>query len=194
MQNTYCLEKLKVKQHSSQKFWPTSVGKSRQISAHSSLYLTLPCNNIFSRSKQETQRVLEWRSCNNKTLESRISFRVISPALLDVCFKRCPITSDVVKDPKPRNPRGTTSTFKSPTRTRPRKLIPEQNPKPDIQTPKPRKSPKVLNLYIKYLKNTIKINNKNLEKFFFKIYYIFFFPSTFKSQKNNANIFVEFFF
>ena len=48
-------------------------------------------------------------------------------------------TSDVVKDPKPRNPRGTTSTFKSPTRTRPRKLIPEQNPKPDIQTPKPRK-------------------------------------------------------
>ena len=103
------------------------------------------------------------------------------------------LSSDVVKDPKPRNPRGTTSTFKSPTRTRPRKLIPEQNPKPDIQTPKPRKSPKVLNLYIKYLKNTIKINNKNLEKFFFKIYYIFFFPSTFKSQKNNANIFVEFF-
>ena len=103
-------------------------------------------------------------------------------------------SSDVVKDPKPRNPRGTTSTFKSPTRTRPRKLIPEQNPKPDIQTPKPRKSPKVLNLYIKYLKNTIKINNKSLEKFFFKIYYIFFFPSTFKSQKNNANIFVELFF
>ena len=90
MQNTYCLEKLKVKQHSSQKFWPTSVGKSRQISAHSSLYLTLPCNNIFSRSKQETQRVLEWRSCNNKTLESRMIFRVTSPALLDVCFKRCP--------------------------------------------------------------------------------------------------------
>ena len=102
------------------------------------------------------------------------------------------VNSDGVKDPKPRNPRGTTSTFKSPTRTRPRKLIPEQNPKPDIQTPKPRKSPKVLNLYIKYLKNTIKINNKSLEKFFFKIYYIFFFPSTFKSQKNNANIFVEF--
>ena len=90
-------------------------------------------------------------------------------------------SSDVVKDPKPRN-------------LRPRKLIPEQNPKPNIHTPKPRKPPKVLNLYIKYLKNTIKINNKNLEKFFFKIYHIFFFPSTFKSQKNNANIFVEFFF
>ena len=102
--------------------------------------------------------------------------------------------SDVVKDPKPRNPRGTTSTFKSPTRTRPQKLIPEQNPKPDIQTPKPRKTPKVLNLYIKYLKNTIKINKKKIWKFFFKIHYIFFFLSTFKSQKINAYIFVEFFF
>ena len=58
------------------------------------------------------------------------------------------VTSDVVKDPKPRNPRGTTSTFKSPTRTRPQKLIPEQNPKPDIQTPKPQnpKTPKPLSL------------------------------------------------
>ena len=46
--------------------------------------------------------------------------------------------SDVFKDPKPRNPRGMTSTFNSPTRTRPRELIPDQNPKPDIQNPKPR--------------------------------------------------------
>ena len=87
-------------------------------------------------------------------------------------------TSDVVKDPKPRNPRGTTSTFKSPTRTRPRKLIPEQNPKPDIQTPKPRKPLKVLNLYIKYLKITIKINKKNFQNFFSKsiIYFSSFLP------------------
>ena len=84
--------------------------------------------------------------------------------------------SDVVKDPKPRNPRGTTSTFKSPTRTRPRKLIPEQNPKPDIQTPKPRKTPKVLNLYIKYLKNTIKINKKKFWKFFLQNPLYFFLP------------------
>ena len=100
----------------------------------------------------------------------------------------------LVMQSRTRNPRGTTSTFKSPTRTRPRKLIPEQNPKPDIQTPKPRKSPKVLNLYIKYLKNTIKINKKTFLKFFFKIYYTFFFLSTFKSQKINAYIFVEIFF
>ena len=87
--------------------------------------------------------------------------------------------SDVVKDPKPRNPRGTTSTFKSPTRTRPRKLIPEQNPKPDIQTPKPRKPPKVLNLYIKYLKITIKINKKIFKNFSPKSIIYF---STFKSK------------
>ena len=49
---------------------------------------------------------------------------------------------------------------------RPRKLIPEQNPKPDIQTPKPRKPPKVLYLHIKYIKNTIKINKKKNLKFF----------------------------
>ena len=88
-------------------------------------------------------------------------------------------SSDVVKDPKPRNPRGTTSTFKSPTRTRPRKLIPEQNPKPDIQTPKPRKPPKVLNLYIKYLKITIKINKKIFKNFSPKSIIYF---STFKSK------------
>ena len=66
----------------------------------------------------------------------------------------------LVMESRTRNPRGMTSTFKSPTRTRPQKLIPEQNPKPDIQTPKPRKPPKVLNLHIKYLQNTIKINKK----------------------------------
>ena len=63
---------------------------------------------------------------------------IFIPKVCVICFHEKKIYvdfSDVVKDPKPRNPRGTTSTFKSPTRTRPRKLIPEQNPKPDIQTP-----------------------------------------------------------
>ena len=107
---------------------------------------------------------------------------IFIPKVCVICFHEKKIYvdfSDVVKDPKPRNPRGTTSTFKSPTRTRPRKLIPEQNPKPDIQTPKPRKPPKVLNLYIKYLKITIKINKKNFKNFSPKSIIYF---STFKSK------------
>ena len=79
------------------------------------------------------------------------------------------------------------------TRTRPRKLIPEQNPKPDIQTPKPRKPPKVLNLYIKYLKITIKINQKKFKNFSSKsiIYFSSFLPS---KVKKLTHIFCEIFF
>ena len=50
------------------------------------------------------------------------------------------VPSDGVKDPKPRNPRGTTPNFKTPTRTRPRpqKAEPETTPTLDFnyKTPK----------------------------------------------------------
>ena len=47
-------------------------------------------------------------------------------------------TSDVFKDPKPINPRGTTRNFKTTTRTRPRKAEPKTTPTLDFnyKTPK----------------------------------------------------------